>query len=440
MSVTKKSIHNVLRALYAADPVIEKGKEDAPASETPEKKDIPPKEADTLKIVNRIYLYDIDPNKKISFSNMTTILSGTDEKGKSELIDNLKGGNTADFNADYFKWKTLYVKAVSQQDETKVVVYEYDLNPWGTKSSEGKMVKSNTAGFNPPPPGDVSSDPNYKLFATINQIPDMISLSQGPESFYSTDNVSDQFANKLLISRAESTLSNKMSYDNFKTNIFSYYRIWVPITANELRNVDGSKPTSDQLPLMLQKVSPGHYKGGGTFFKKFMDEGKFKTEEKEEAPAPIAKAPVKPKTPEFTPATNEPKESVPVEKDANIKEINKDDPNVNQYTGDNSVMQDLVRAQHKKMKIRRTAYMSGTAPKKPGMLNVQVPEDNSMAAKKVTDTALKTVQQIEKLKKGLPTMPGTQTTQTTQSAYTSTGMGKLSTSMVEGVVNKYFSS
>jgi hypothetical protein len=437
MQISKRSVLNVLRAINAA-PAIERGKEDTPTPEKPKKEDVPPKEADTLKIINRVFFYSIDPNKKISFSNLNGIMSGTDEKNKEELLDNLKGGNTADFNADYFKWKSLFVKAVSQQDESKVVVYEYDLNPWGTKASEGKMVKSNVAGFNPPPPGDITSDPNYKLFATINEIPEMINLSQGPEAIYSTDSVSDQYANRLLTSRAETTVTNKMNYDNFKTNIFSYYRIWVPITANELRNVDGSKPTSDQLPPTLQRSSPGHYKGGGMFFKKFMAEGKYKVgEEKEEAPEAEVKKPVKPGAPEFTPVTKETK--VPAEKEAMLKEINKDDPVVNQYEGDNSCMKDLAYRQHEHMKIRKQAIIGvGGTPKKPGMLPVQVPEDNTQAAKKVTDKVLKTVADIEKLKKGLPTTSGTQTTQTTQSAYTSTGMGKYSSTMVKNVVKKYF--
>lgn len=439
MQVSKKSVLNVLRAINAA-PTIEKGNEDVPAPEKPAKEDVPPQEADTLKVISRIFFYSIDPNKKISFSNMNDILSGTAEKDKKELIDNLKGGNTADFNADYFKWSNLLVKAVSQQDESKSVVYKFDLNPWGTKSSEGSMVKSNSPGFNPPPPGDIASDPNYKLFATINGIPEMVNLSIGPESIYSTDSVSDQYANRLLTSRAESTLANKVNYDSFKTNIFSYYRIWVPITANELRNVDGSKPSSDQLPPSLQRTSPGHYKGGGTFFKKFMAEGKYKLSENEkEEEAPVAetevKKPAKPGAPEFT----------PVEKKAMLREINKDDPKVNQYEGDNSCMKDLAYAQAKNMKIWKQAFMSSMAmvpaPQKPGMLPVQVPEDNSAAAKKVTDKALQTVKEIEKLKKGLPVTPGTQTTQTVQSGYTSTGMaGKHGSVMVKNVVKKYFNN
>jgi hypothetical protein len=301
------------------------------------------------------------------------------------------------------------------------------------------MVKATVADFNPPPPADIASDSNFKLFATINEIPDMISLSQGPEAIYSVDNVSDAYANKLLANRAETTVANKMNYDNFKNNIFAYYRIWVPITANELRNVDGSKPTMDQLPPELNKQSPGFYKGGGTFFKKFMAAGKYKVGEKSiseaESETEHENKPGAVKTPEFTPVTK----GSPVKKDATIKEINKDDPSVNQYTGDNSIMQDLVRAQHKKMKIRRTAQMMpGGVPKKPGMLPVQVPEDNSMAAKKVTDKALQTVKEIEKLKKGLPVTPGTQTTQTTQSAYTSTGMGKYSSENMKNVLKNYF--
>lgn len=433
MTISKRSVLNVLRLVTAAKELTptEKGVEDKPAPEKPDKADVPPKEADTLKIINRIFFYGIDPNKKISFSNLNNILTGTDEKSKEELLNNLKGGNTADFNADYFKWKSLFVKAVSQQDESKVVVYEFDLNPWGTKASEGEMVKVNVAGFNPPPPADITSDSNYKLFATINEIPEMINLSQGPEALYSTDSVSDVYANKLLANRPETTLANKMNYENFKNNIFSYYRIWVPITANELRNVDGSKPTMDQLPATLQRQSPGHYKGGGSFFKKFMAEGKYKTGEKEET-SPELKKPNETKAPEFTPVTKE----SPVAKESYIKEIDVDDPNVNEYIGDFSIMQDLVKAQHKKMKLRKQAETM--PPIKPGMLPVQVPDDNPAAAQKVLKNTMDTVKQIEKLKHGVPALPGSQSQQTTQSTGSpGTGMGKYSAEQIQNVLRKY---
>lgn len=437
MTISKKSVLNVLRLVTAAKELTpaEKGMEDKPAPEKPNKADVPPKEAENLKIVNRIFFYSIDPNKKISFSNLNGILTGTDEKGKEELLQNLKGGNTADFNADYFKWKSLFVKAVSQQDESKVVVYEYDLNPWGTKASEGEMVKVNATGFNPPPPTDITADSNYKLFATINEIPEMINLSQGPEAIYSTDSVSDAFANRLLTNRAETTVANKMNYDNFKNNIFSYYRIWVPITANELRNVDGSKPTSDQLPASLQRQSPGHYKGGGTFFKKFMTEGKYKVGDKE-VTSPEPTKPGLPKTPEFTPVTK----GVPVQKESTLKEINVDDPDMNRYTysDERTCMKELVRAQHKKMKIRRTAYMTSTPPSKPGMIPVQVPDDNPAAAQRVLKNTMDTVKQIEKLKRGQPTTPGAQSQQTTQSTGSpGTGMGKYSSEQIQNVLRKY---
>ena len=305
MSVPRKLINNVLKQAVES-----LGKQDMPKEEVPQKADVPPQEADTLQILNRIYFYDADPNKKISFSNLNDILTGPEQSDKEELINNLKGGNTADFHADYFKWKALYVKAASQKDQTKVVVYKFDLNPWGTKASEGTMVKSNAVGFNPPSPNDMVRNTNYKLFATINEIPDMVSLSQGPEAVYSTDNVSDQFANRLLTARAETTVSKKMNFDNFKTNIFAYFRVWIPITVNELRNVDGSKPTTDQLPAELQRVSPGQYKGGGDFFKRFMAAGRYKVEEKPaEVTAPAPKqAPVTPlkapmKEPVFSPVT-----------------------------------------------------------------------------------------------------------------------------------------
>jgi hypothetical protein len=445
MSISKKSIHSVLKRVYAAD-VETKGKEDVPKMPDPLKEDVPTKETDTLQIINRIFFYDIDANKKISFSNLNEILTGADEKSKDEQIENLKGGNTADFHADYFKWRSVCIKAVSQKDKTKVVVYSYDLNPWGTKASGGEMVKTNVAGFNPPSPEDMVKDTTYKIFATFNEIQDMINLSQGPEAIYSTDNVSDQFSNRLLTAEAGSTVSRKLNYDNFKTNIFAYYRIWVPLAVNELRNVDGSKPTTDQLPVTLQRTSPGHYKGGGDFFKKFMAEGKYKVgEEKPEVPMkePAAVPGKKPtQAPEFTPVTT--KEASYEEKDSKIREINKDDPNVNQYLGDFSIMQDLVKRQHKKMKIRKEAMEKdaatpipgrGGTPWNPPKINTPVPIGNVQEIKKVVDPLINMSKKMESLMKGMPSS-GAQTT--TQGV--GTGMGKYSSEKVKNVLKNYFNS
>ena len=72
MLIPKKSINNVLKRMYAAEPETF-GKEDAPKTNTPQKADVPPQESDTLQILNRIYFYDADPNKKISFSNLNTL-------------------------------------------------------------------------------------------------------------------------------------------------------------------------------------------------------------------------------------------------------------------------------------------------------------------------------------------------------------------------------
>jgi hypothetical protein len=430
MSISKRSVTNVLRKVYAIDPL---GKQDMPKEQTPVKTEVPPQAPETLQIMNRIFFYDADPNKKISFSNLNDILTGTDDNDKQELLNNLKGGNTADFHADYFKWRALFVKAVSQKDQTKVVVYRFDLNPWGTKASGGDMIKTNVAGFNPPSPDDVAKDTNYKLFATINEIPDMVSLSQGPEAIYSTDRVSDQFSTRLLSARAETTVAKKMNYDNFKTNIFAYFRIWVPINVNELRNVDGSKPTTDQLPLGLQRSSPGHYKGGGDFFKKFVTAGKYNVGEKMEAPvtSPVEQQPekIQEKAPEFTPVT----------KEANLVEIKEDKGRgVMHYTGSYDIMQKLVEAQHKKMKIRKEALAQagqGGTVFRPPKVNTPVPIGNVQETKKVVVPLLNASKKLETLMKGLP---GSGVQQTSQAVTVGTGMGVQSS--VKSVLKKYFGS
>ena len=75
----------------------------------------------------------------------------------------VEGGNTGDAHADYFKWTSLIVKAVSPSDQKRVAVYQFDLNPWGTMATKNQMFKSEVAGFDPPTPVEIAQDTeNYK--------------------------------------------------------------------------------------------------------------------------------------------------------------------------------------------------------------------------------------------------------------------------------------
>jgi hypothetical protein len=110
------------------------------------------------------------------------------------------------------------------------------------------------------------------------------------------------------------------------------------------------------------------------------------------------------------------------DKDSAIRELKEDDPDANYYTGDNSVMQDLVRRQHKKMKIRKNAQFTSTQPtpstpatsqSKPGK-NPSIPISNnpdennksSEVLKNIAEQQKKVNKQVQDLQKTQQTMFG----------------------------------
>jgi hypothetical protein len=439
--------------VFAADPVMDPATEEDPSIKGPEapaainkplpKTEAAPSTSEILRVVNRIYFYSVDPNKKIDFNNLTTILSGTDEGAKNQLLANLKGGNTGDAHADYFKWVSLFVKAVAPSDEKRAVVYQFDLNPWGTKATKDQMFKTEIAGFEPPSPDEMSQDTeNYNLFSNINQLSKMLVLSTGPEALFTDKELSANFGKMLLTGRAESLIPNPQNYNAFKNEVFSYYRIWIPVQGiEELRNVDGTKPNADQLPATMQREGK-QYKGGADFYKKFMVAGRFKepAAEGESMPAtpqaqPQPQAQPRQPSPRFEPVTT---------KEANLVEIKEDvGRGATHYTGSYDIMQKLVEAQHKKMRIRKEAlYAPSTTPSSTSK-GINVPEDvlgDPTQTKRVTDEITKASKQIANAKKKINpnVQPGaTQPTpQGTQPAYAAV----CSSDKVSKVVNSFLDS
>jgi hypothetical protein len=437
--MSNKLVSGVLRSFFAADDPDVKGVEDPTAPNKPlPDKEITPSTSEVLKIVNRIYFYTVDPSKKIDFNNLTTILSGTSQESKNQLIMNLKGGNTGDAHADYFKWTSLFVKAISPSDQKRIVVYQFDLNPWGTIATKNQMFKSEVADFNPPTPVEVSQDTeNYNLFSNVNQLTKMIVLSSGPEAIYTDKELSANFGKILLTGQAESLIPNPQNFNAFKNEVFAYYRIWIPVQGiEELRNVDGSKPITDQLP---QAMGSKQYKGGSDFYKKFMAAGRFKdptAEGTQEAMPNITKAP------EQQPAQAQPESGARFEpvttKSANLIKLKEDkDRVVSTYTGSFDIMQQLVKAQQNKMKIRKEAmYQQPTTGTPSSEVTTRVPIGNPQQTQKVTNKLNELSKQMANITKGKINPGSTQPTpQGTQSVYAS-----INSSKIASVMNKYFKS
>ena len=441
--MANKLVSGVLRTFFAADDPDVKGVEDPTAPNKPlPAKEITPSTSEVLKIVNRIYFYTVDPSKKIDFNNLTTIMLGTNRESKNQLIMNLKGGNTGDAHADYFKWTSLFVKAVSPSDQKRVVVYQFDLNPWGTIATKNQMFKSEVADFNPPTPVEVAQDTeNYNLFSNVNQLTKMIVLSSGPEAVYTDKELSANFGKILLTGQAESLIPNPQNYNAFKNEVFAYYRIWIPVQGiEELRNVDGSKPNTDELP---QTMGSKQYKGGSDFYKKFMAAGRFIT--------PAVNNPTAEGTQEAMPTTKSPEQQVtqaqpdsgarfePVTtKSANLIKVKEDEGRVvSTYTGSFDIMQQLVKAQHNKMKIRKEAlYQQPTTGTPSSEVTTRVPIGNPQQTQKVTMKLNELSKQMANITKGKMNPGSTQPTpQGTQSVYAG-----ISSSKIASVVDKYFRS
>lgn len=123
-------------------------------------------------------------------------------------------------------------------------------------------------------------------------------------------------------------------------------------------------------------------------------------------------------------------------KDSRIVELKEDDPSANYYTGDNSIMQDLVKRQHKKMKIRKQSFKVDADD------GASVPISNDPEKNKETAEVLKNLAETQKqVKDKLQDIQRTtkiaQKTTSPYSAKSSPGAMGVSASTIKSVIFKY---
>lgn len=452
MGISRDLMHRVLMRVAAKNPDVElppeqRGEEDEPGTVEAPLQGGPGQPVD-LQVISRLYFFSAPAGKDIPFYQMYSILSGNAEgvngADKRELIENLKGGS-APYAGDWFKWIAVAVLCEDPADSQRKAAYMYLLSPWGTfDSARTRMAKTGQPGFDVPSAEEAAK--RFSLFKTVQDpagaINNMVDIATGPGTFFSTTTPSEGLVDKMLVAKPESLVQGARS--DFDVETFnSQYRIRVVGVGKggtELRNIDGTSSNKDE----IGPNKRGHYVGGEQAFQQLIQVSGYKPEETgTEKASPDEKGAPEESLGEkveendeskfrpvdkVKPTSKERVEEQTIDaserpKGAYIREVNKEEPGVNQYEGDWSIMQDLVRRQHKKMKIRKEAA---------GTIDLEVP-----AQPEPTEEAGKALQELSKsLKKFQDTAKQMQQS-TGMKIVTTPGIGPKTASMVDKVVGRY---
>lgn len=453
MEISRDLTLRVLRRITAAKAEVElppeqKGKEDKPGTVEDPLQGGPGQPVD-LQVINRLYFFSAPAGKDIPFYQMYSILSGNAEgvngEDKRELVENLKGGS-APYAGDWFKWIGLAILCEDPADSQRKASYMYLLSPWGTfDSARTRMAKTGQADFEVPSADEAAK--RFSLFKTVQDtagaINNMVDIATGPGTFFSTTTPSEDLVDKMLVAKPESLVQGARS--DFDVETFNaQYRIRVVGVGRggtELRNIDGTSSNKDE----LGPNKRGHYVGGEQAFQQLIEASGYKPEKPEAVEQPEEKGAPEESlgekvekqeenqkdAPQYRPVdevepTNkkiEKERTINASKEAYIREVNKDEPGVNQYEGDWSIMQDLVRRQHKKMKIRKEAA---------GTIDLEIPaqpEPTEEAGKALQELS-KSLRTFQDTAKDLQRSTGMKITQTP-------GMGPKMANMVDKVVGLY---
>lgn len=448
MDISKDLMLRVLRRVTAAKaevqlPPEQRGEEDKPGTiEAPQQT---PGQPVDLQVINRLYFFSAPAGKDIAFYQMYSILSGNAEgvngADKRELVENLKGGS-APYAGDWFKWIAIAILCENPAETQQKAAYMYLLSPWGTlDTARTRMAKTGQAGFEAPPANEAAK--RFNLFKTIQDpagaVNNMVDIATGPGTFFSTTTPSEDLVDKMLVAKPESLIQGVRSdfnVDTFNAQ-FRIRVVGVGSGGTELRNIDGTSSNKDE----LGPNKRGHYTGGEKAFRQLMEVSGYSPEapgaeekpEEKGAPEESLGKKVKEQESKYRPVDEvEPTSKKKVEertidaskkpKEGYIREVNEDEPGVNQYEGDWSIMQDLVRRQHKKMKIRKEAQ---------GTINLEIPalpEPTDDAGKALQDLS-KSLKDVQKVTKNVE--------QSTGVKVTTPKLGSKTIDMVDKVVGRY---
>lgn len=322
---------------------------------------------------HRYYFFTIlknpDGTEGIDFNNLEESLKRAEPQFKKNIVRKLQSGLVAK-NGDNFKWDSIAIKTNKYNGEThkEYIVYYGKLTPDGRRTNNERII-----------PEDISKTVNienfikeHNVYVNKEGIPDAIYLSPDQGTFIEKE-ASDQDMRFIL--KTQGTYQGGENWDQFKSEYFSNYRVWFA-ERKELRKPDLSVPVDDDF---LKEGQP--YRGRPQDLEALLKATNINLDKLEETESPESlgdqmkkQENKKEEKKDFSPVdeqgqrskddvTNKYKDAS--SKDSKIKEIKEDEPGVNYYVGDFSILQDLVKRQHKKMKVRKQAGMTPT-PVTPG--------------------------------------------------------------------------
>jgi hypothetical protein len=348
------SVQNVIRKVLAAD------------EETTEKIEVVKNNQPST----NAFLF-FNAGEEIPFNNITEYV----KTNKSKVLINLENGNLSWEKAVL---KTNEYNTGEPESEDNSLLYVVSLNRDGTLAGNEviKDMKNNDRNNN-----------NLKNYdAILNKIRSMLFVDNKLNFSLNTQTIKRSYADRDLISIIKTGVINESlkvnDFDNYygigthrmrtmpSTNIPGVTREPVLLGAryeipSSADNFDGkNKPflgTKDQIEY-LKKIDPVE---GVSTIKEEKSDAQLNKDigMKDKKPGNKSKfVPVSEQEKVTEEQVTDQYRSAGSDKGSTIKEFNEDDPYANYYTGDNSVMQDLVRRQHKKMKIRKNAQFTSTQP------------------------------------------------------------------------------
>lgn len=419
----KLSAQKILKKVYA-------GKEEDPKDTSEERgvQTIPqPEERDGKKTSSYLY-FTADRANKINFADLYNEVK---EKG-DVLFDKLKEGN--------FFWEKIIVKTneygANPVPEEKSYIFSVDLNRDGTprETTIGLINISNNKKLSP------SVEENYQAY--IEKIKSMV-FSDGILNFeYNPVYIPGNFTNDHIVRIAKNIpIDGAIKADNTFTEAY-------PISGFRLRTMSGtnipSAVNSDEILVGPKYDVPNpqvdNFMGKNVAFLGTLGPGGQMDDLKKAIAEGAQEAPKKEqqKTQEDTPVNEPVDEQKPTtkeevtnkfakdEKESKIVELKKDDPDANYYTGDNSVMQDLVRRQHKKMKIRKHAGLE------PGKIPDPNTADGIKKTKDYLDKKQDVVKDLENAKKEINNL-----SQKSTSPFSNKGAMNAPSNLVDSVLSRY---
>jgi hypothetical protein len=268
--INRRILNNVLRNVTAGK--VEQPIPGAPAAPATDKPDslAPEPQQNVEKPVQRwrYYFYDAPPENSIKFSYLSDII-GKDSPERVSLVEKLQGGNTGKYFADYFSWKKVIIATTQYSpDGNKLVVYEANLTPMGTKVAGSERIYPENSGATVE-----QFETDLMLYSDKRGNSGVINIDNSGESLFSDQEPHSNIVNVLL--NRTRPAGRFLNFNDF-TKLFDEYRIWAT-NLNQLLLPSFDIPTTDD-------VQGGHYAGGQAAFNKLAGPVLKEIEQKKQQP------------------------------------------------------------------------------------------------------------------------------------------------------------